>query len=198
MIERYFEDQAIRNENNQNTKKVKAYKALKIAMIVLSALTVFFIWFVSPAKFLESEELQLWQKILIIVLQHVPIVAFVFMWIFAHKRVAKLTEEFDYILNGRELKIVRVMESKRRKLFLTIELTDIEVMGKVECDSYDKMEATPGIKKVFAVANPNDLALIYYAVYNSSKGKRLLHFEPSAELLREIRMSLGRELVQKN
>ena len=198
MIERYYEDQAIRNENNQNTKKVKLHKALKITIVTLSVLTIFFVWFVSPATFLESKEIELWQKILIIVIEHLPIVAFVFLWLFAHKRIAKLTEEFDYVLNGRELKIVRVVESKRRKLYLTVDLADIEVMGKVENDSYDKAEATPGIKKEYALANPNDIEQIYYAVYNSSKGKKLLHFEPSAELLREIRMSLGRELVQKN
>ena len=112
---------------------------------------------------------------------------FILAFIFLGRYLRNVSSEYDYILNGGILRIVRVVQR-----MATIRLDSIESVGKITSDSYERLASSKGIKKQYAVCNYEDEEAIVYVRYRNEGEDYLLHIEPNDELVSSIRRSLPR------
>jgi hypothetical protein len=113
------------------------------------------------------------------------------------KRMAESADaEYDYVLIGGRFRIARVVLRKKRKKFLDIPVTALESLGKVRLDAFDRAMSTPGIKQKQAYVS-EDEDKVYFAAYSDEGKRMLLLFEPDTEMLRAIRLTLGRDIEAK-
>lgn len=194
MIERYYEDQITRDGKNLSKGKVIACKSVKIVVYILAGI---FLCFIIPFWPIPKDASALDWVMTVVFGWLVPLGFLFGVWLFANRFLAKCTEEFDYVLNGSDFRIVRVTNFKKRKLFLEFKLTEIESIGKVSGNSYEKLHTDRELKKVYAIVNYND-EQVNYMLLNTDGGRKLLHAELSDEMQREIRMSLGRDIAVKD
>ncbi len=117
---------------------------------------------------------------------------FVLAFVFLGRYLKNVSSEYDYILNGGILRIVRVIQRSKRKLMATIRLDSIESIGKISSETYERFAASKNLKKQYAVCNYDDEEAIVYVRYRNEGEDYLLHMEPNEELVSSIRRSLPR------
>lgn len=127
-----------------------------------------------------------------IVIVIISISPFVVSFILLGKFLRNTNAEYDYILNGDILRIVKVIRRTKRKLMATVQMSMVESVGKVTCEAYDRYAAAKDIKKQFAVCNYDDEESIVYVRYRNEGEDYLLHLEPDEEMINSIRRSLPR------
>ena len=111
----------------------------------------------------------------------------------------RLLTYFDYTFISGELRIVRVINGKSRKKFLVIDCKDVFLMGKVGSESFEKLYATPGIKK--KMATPNGFGAekqLYYIGANVQGEKAMIIMECEEQMLSYIATYAGRNTIEKD
>jgi hypothetical protein len=103
-------------------------------------------------------------------------------------KVANISKEYDYIILSGQLKLVRVY--RRRITIYTANLSSFEALGVVADANFDRYRQHPNVKLVKAVCNWSDESKIHYIYVNDSKGKWLVLWEPSQEMLITIKRSV--------
>lgn len=106
---------------------------------------------------------------------------------------------YDYTFISGELRIVKVINGKFRKKYLFFDCKDVFLMGKVGSESFEKLYATPGIKK--KIATPNGLASdkqLYYVGVNVQGEKYVVVMECEEKMLLFIASYSGKGAVEKD
>ena len=117
---------------------------------------------------------------------------FILAFIFMGKMLRNSNTEYDYILNGGTLRVVKVVLRNKRKLMCTVRMSAVESMGRVTCDAYDRYAASKNAKKQYALCDYEDESRIVYLSYRDDGENFLLHIEPNDEMLSALRRSLPR------
>ena len=106
---------------------------------------------------------------------------------------------YDYTYVSGELRIVKVINAKKRKLFLRFDCKCIHQIGKVGSSLFDKLyqEKLHKIK----IATPNGLKSnnqLYYIALNDAGEKLLVILECEEKLLSYIVANRGRGIIEKD
>lgn len=124
---------------------------------------------------------------------------FVLAYILIGRRLRTTNSEYDYVLNGGKLKIIRVILRNKRKLMATIQMDCIESIGKITSEAYERFYATKNVKKQYAICNYDDEDEVIYVRYRAEGEDYLLHIEPNEEMLTALKRSLPRlSIVDKS
>ena len=182
----YYYEQNVNNPHiDKHLKRTKALSILRYVVLAIGILFAYFIFFWGTAANLPS----ILFSLLFIALEMAPVLLVFFM---IGRYLKRTNSEYDYILSGDVLRIVRVMRRSKRKLFLTIRIDAIESIGKITCEAYDRYAASKDVKKQFAFCDYENEDAIVYMYYHGEDGNCLLHFEPDDEMVATLRKSLPR------
>lgn len=103
----------------------------------------------------------------------------------------------DYIFVTGSTRIVKVINYKRRKKMLIFEADEVETVGKIGSETFDKIYSTPNVKKIFAT--PNRYTENGYYVYLTQAGVRyLVLMECKEEYLQHLVAFTGKGVVEKD
>lgn len=111
----------------------------------------------------------------------------------------KLYLFYDYTYVSGELRIVKVINGKSRKLFLKFDCKSINQIGKVWSQSFDKLYDEKQHK--LKIATPNGLKSenqLYYMTLNLDNEKILLVLECEEKLLTYIVANRGRGIIERD
>lgn len=106
---------------------------------------------------------------------------------------------FDYTYISGEIRIVKVLNAKARRLFLKIDCKSIYQVGKVGSDSFNKLYEANGIKK--KIATPNGLNAenqLFYLAATVENENTLIVLECEEKLLSFIVAYRGRNIIEKD
>ncbi len=162
----------------QSGAKQKLISGLLIGFFALIELFFIFVYLVAPDPF--------WLMFTLIIA-----IAAVIVLTLALPRINKV--EFDYSVMGNNFYIDKVIDKKKRKNTLKLEINSIEDMGKIEGDNIpaDKYARTKD-------CSSGNMEESYYCVYRESgKGKCLLIFSPNQKIIDGMRPHMTREMVVK-
>ncbi len=111
----------------------------------------------------------------------------------------KLYLFFDYTYISGELRIVKVINAKTRKLFLKLDLKGVNQVGKVGSQSFEKLYTEKQHK--LKIATPNGLRSenqLFYIAVNLDGERLLVILECEEKLLSYIVAYRGRGIVEKD
>lgn len=123
------------------------------------------------------------------------IVPFILLFIFLGRFISKTSLEFDYVINGDVFRIIKVVNRKKRKLFVNTPVSSFESLGSLNSDAYDRYAGSKEIKKQFALTDYSDENKIYYIYYVKDAVKYLLHIQPDNEMIGSLRKCVTRITV---
>ena len=182
--------------NNGITRRSTRTKILTVIRYICITIAIFLIVFVPlwwmPISMEGNIGLQFLINFLFCVLMGSPLIA---AFILIGKYVNSTNLEFDYYLNGDMLRVVKVINRKKRKKFVEISLSAVESVGRVTSEAYDRYAAFNGIKNEIAfceVEDENDIIYIFYVVEGV---QHLLHIQPDEVMLMSLRRGIPRMTV---
>lgn len=111
----------------------------------------------------------------------------------------RLMNYYDYTFVSGEIRIVKVVSGKSRKLKLKFDSKDVYQVGKVFSDAYEKLVATPGIK--LNVLTPNGLNAkkqLYYIGAKINGENQITVLECEEKFLSYIVMNRGNSIIEKD
>ena len=181
-----FYEQNVNNPNiDKHKKRTTVLSVLRTVFLVIGLLFAFLL--IGTVK--VGSVLSTVIGIVIGALSGAPFVAAYF---FIGKFIKNSNSEYDYVLNGNYLRIVRVTRRTKRKLLTTVPVSGIESIGKLSCEAYERYAAAKNVKKLFAVCNYEEEDKIAYIRYRTEGEDFLLHIEPNDEMVASLRKSLPR------
>ena len=88
----------------------------------------------------------------------------------------------------------------KRKNILKFEAGDIVQMGKYGSESYEKLEKSPGIKKMILTSNqtPSDGCDFFYLQVNTEGSNKLLIFDCSEKFMATILRYSNKTILEKD
>ena len=111
----------------------------------------------------------------------------------------KLMNFYDYTFVSGEVRIVKVISGKTRRLKHKFESKDVYQVGKVGSETFNKLKATPGIK--VSVVTPNGLNAekqLYYVAVKTLSENTLIILECEEKLLSHIVSYRGSSIIEKD
>ena len=152
---------------------VKKRRSLSDALIVLalSAASVILSLFL----FLLSAKFSMFSTIFIFAIAAV----FYFAYLFATSR----NLEYEYSMVNHEIDIDKIMNQKRRKRLITLNVKKMEAFGKKGRGAdYERYISDSSVKKIYACADKT-ADNVFYAVYFNEGNKYMLLFSPKQEII---------------
>ena len=103
----------------------------------------------------------------------------------------------DCIFVSGSTRIIKVINFKRRKKILIYDAKEVETVGKIGSETFERLYQTPGIKKVYAT--PNKYIEDGYYVYLTQNGvKYLVFLECKETYLQHLVAYAGRTVIEKD
>lgn len=180
-------------QNLENTridahkKRTAVMSVVRKIMLVLGIAIILFI-----VLFMVNPTLGAFNTVVGIAIGILSGVPFIISYLLLGRFLRNSNTEYDYILNGSTLRIVRVVLRNKRKLMCAVQISSIESMGRITCEAYDRLAGSKTIKKQYAICNVEDENNIVYVSYRHDGENYLLHIEPNEEMLAALRRSLPR------
>lgn len=185
----YFEQSLINENIDKHSKRTRTLTVIRyvciaaIVLIVLLAITLL-LDISSVASFFVS--------LLLVLLMLSP---FVVTHILLGRLIANGNLEFDYLLNGSMFRIVKVINRKKRKKLVELNVSSFESLGHISSEAYDRYAGSRDVKKLFALTDYENEDTVYYIYYTLNGNKYLLHIAPNNEMIMALRKSVGRITV---
>ena len=178
MQEIFYEETSIVQNNSAERKKFKLFDIISWIFFLLVPAT-FFIVFTS---YNFSHNL-----IVGLILMIVPIVVFLILGILFGKKKNTFCVDFDYTFISGSIRISQVIKQYKRKFMLEFETNQIERIGKVNSETYNKYTLMP-VKQISLTSNnvASENKSLYYFVVNSEGEKKLLTLELTEKFIVNI------------
>ena len=100
----------------------------------------------------------------------------------------RLRTEYEYTFTNGELDFAQVFNNKKRKSLGTMRVKNVDSFGPVESDHFRRLISAPGTKAQNWFLNRD--AKLHYFYYVKDSTKKVIVFEPSAELVDFIKKYL--------
>lgn len=108
----------------------------------------------------------------------------------------KMRTEYEYTFTNGILDFAKVFNNRKRKNLGTMNLKNIEAVGKVSSGSFQRYLKMPGVKRINWFLNRE--AELYYLYYQKDQQKTLMIIEPSEEMAKLIIRAAGQGKLQQN
>ena len=103
----------------------------------------------------------------------------------------------DCIFVSGSTRIIKVINYKRRKRILVFEAKEVEQVGKIGSETFEKWYSSPGVKKIYATPNKY-LENGYYVVATVNGVRYLVMFECKEEYLVNLVNFTGKSVIEKD
>jgi hypothetical protein len=101
----------------------------------------------------------------------------------------RLRAEYEYTFTNGDLDFAQVYNNKKRKNLGTMRVKNVEAFGPVESDHFRKLVNMPGTKTSNWFLNRG--ASLYYFYYVKDSVRKVIVFEPSADLVEYVKKYLA-------
>ncbi len=177
-MDHFLEEVAVKRNNTMN----RILYALSWVVIVVSGLLAF----IELNGLLRSFSV----PDLILALVFGGIAVYLYM---THDRI--LTE-YEYTFTNGTLDFAEVYNNKKRKNLGSLNVKTVEAFGKVSSGSFHRYVSMPGLKKMNWFLNRE--AELYYFFFSKDNNKKMIVFEPSAQMVSYIEQYLPKGAYQNN
>jgi hypothetical protein len=189
----YYEQYVIDDRKERNKGKKVLFRVFYYANIVFVAAALLWLFMAFSINMTDGSSPD-WFGIILSAIFLVLTAASLF---FVRRQKNSLDVDFDYILSDTRLRIVRVFNRRRRKLYIDVDVKKLAAYGPIAAeDSFNRYDHTPGVKKHYAVLT-DDEKKVYFLYYSDGPDKTLVLFEPDETLLRNMRLAIGRDIMIK-
>jgi hypothetical protein len=111
---------------------------------------------------------------------------------------AKLYNCYDYIFVTGDVRIIKVVNTKKRKKLVVFDSKDVFQVGRFESETYEKHKNAPGVKVVFAPTNKYVADKPKYYIGATVDGvKHLIVLECTEKFLYYVLQFSGKHLLEK-
>ena len=97
--------------------------------------------------------------------------------------------EYEYCFISGRIDIDKVINNKRRTTVLSFETAELDVLGSVKSQNFNRYYSMPDVKKVKAYFELTE-AETYFTLVSTKKGKVLLLFQPDETMLQHMKKYL--------
>ena len=111
----------------------------------------------------------------------------IFLFLIMSKLLADLNPEYDYHIEGSDIRIVKILNRKRRKVILRAKFNSVVSIGDANSDDYDTQ--TNSIEKKI-IASCNDEITQVYIIFNDDGEKLVVVLEADSELILALKRSI--------
>ena len=111
----------------------------------------------------------------------------IFLFLLMTKLLADLNPEFDYHIEGTGIRIVKILNRKRRKIVIKTNFTSLVSIGAVDSDDFERAQA--GAQKTIK-AYCNEEAQLIYLLFNDDSEKILIVLEADFDLIVALKRSI--------
>lgn len=192
MQEIFYEEVSMLNREKAGLRKYRLLKIFSIASYVMAVLFVLMFYF-----FYDLENFNFLAFTLSVLL---PFVLFIFCGIALGRIKNNMFVDYDYTFVTGSVRVSKVIRRIKRKNVLKFETTEIEQLGKYGSETYEKLEKTPGMKKMILTSNqtPSDGNDFYYLQVNAEGSHKLLVFDCSEKFMATILRYSNRNILEKD
>ena len=202
-MEAFYEESAVNHKAEAGKTKYKVIHIFSVVFLILGILFLVFSIFNMPNCFFtpqteQEAELLASQKTLF-ALCAMQAIFFWGMWFLFNRLKARVNVSYDYCFVSGELRISKVVNVNRRKLFARIDCENMIQIGDVDNPSYDRFRADPTIKEF--ICTPNVVAeegKFFMYVYANHEGKKLCVLECRELLLMNILKFVKRSVLESD
>lgn len=103
----------------------------------------------------------------------------------------------DCIFVSGSTRIIKVVNYKRRKKVIIYEAKEVEQMGKIGSETFEKWYNTPNVKKIYATPNKY-IENGYYTVVSQSGNKYLVMLECKETYLQHLVSYTGKQVIERD
>lgn len=108
----------------------------------------------------------------------------------------RILTEYEYTFTNGTLDFAEVYNNKKRKNLGSLNVKTVEAFGKVSSGSFHRYVSMPGLKKMNWFLNRE--AELYYFFFSKDNNKKMIVFEPSAQMVSYIEQYLPKGAYQNN
>lgn len=191
MIEIFYEESATIQQDSSAKTKCVIYNLISKAILVLLAVWIIYVFTLMNIAFDDI--------LLTVIFALLPVVTLGFLSLFFIRLRNKYSSEFDYTFVSGDVRVSKVIGEKKRKHIMRFSTSNIEMIGKVGSETYNKYKAMPSVEKLVFTINskPSEGKEFYYIVINNP-GKKLLVFECTDMLIINILKFSNKNIIEKD
>lgn len=157
-MEVFFEKNVVNNSIDKHTKRTAILKACRVASIVLIVVAIYFVLSFMTVPIESGALAVVFMVLLSLFIIALPIVGTI---VFS-KILNKLNLEYDYIISGSVLKIVKVLNRTKRKKILQLPLDAIVTVGIYGSNSYSRHITNRKTKQIDATCNKDSFSAYFF------------------------------------
>jgi hypothetical protein len=194
MIEVFYEETVTPKDSVQASKRYKRTRLLSRMFLFSAIMFTVLLFFIMSVPLDEGANIG---NFLLFNVLPLLIFCVIFYGLYIYLRIKKHNHlvDFDYTFVSGELRIAKILNGIKRKPVAKINCGDITVLGKKSSDKFLRYKTMPNMKII--TATPNEFAneaddIIYFMVCTYNGAKTILIFEPSVNLLYNIKKFAGR------
>ncbi len=193
----YEESAEIVNKKSEKTKYVIMEVLSYFFWCVFAFIGFFLINFFNFGVFYQGNALYIIQYLLENLL---PLIVSLISAILFSKLKFRFYVEYDYIFVSGNIRISKVINSKKRLFLMSFESKEIEKIGKVGSNTFEAYNSDKNVKKQFLTSNDTPISGkdFYYIVINIDSVKNLLIFECTEKMIGVIYSYSLRTVLEKD
>ncbi len=202
-MEAFYEESAVNHTAKSGETKYRVLHIFSVVFIILAVLFLIFSIFNIPNCFYQPETEEQAQMLAsqktLFALCVMQTLFFGSMWFVFNRLKARTNVSYDYCFVSGELRISKVVNVNRRKLFARIDCENMLQIGDVDNPSYERFRADPTIKEL--ICTPNEMAeegKFFMYVYANYEGKKLFVLECRELLLMNILKFVKRSVLESD
>ena len=111
----------------------------------------------------------------------------ILLFIIATKLLADLNPEYDYHIEGTDIRIVKIINRKHRKVIIRAKFNSVVTIGDANSDEFSSAVASAD-KKIMAYCNEDVIQV--YLVFNDDGEKTLVVLETDSEFTLALKRSI--------
>ena len=186
MREIHYEETSRVVDEKKANKKYNVCMGISYAGIVLSVLWV--IIFIYTCDFSKMHPEIVVMFIFEILFWVLPLAIFIALFIVFRKIGKKSYVEYDYSFLSGEVRVAKVAKNAYRRGVMRFPSSNIDTIGKVGSETYEKLSRMPGVKKIKLTVNANSsyADTFYYMLVRHEGDKKLLTFDCSEHFIANV------------
>lgn len=183
-MEIFYEKNVVNKKIDEHRTRNKILRVLQLVSLGIFAFIFVSLFSVTVYDPDESDAARAYVFLIVLLSLLLPLsLYFLFGWI-----LRMVTVEYDYVIMGDRLKILKMVNRKKRKPVLDVDFSSINLIGLVGGEKFNDLYAakSANVKKYFC--NPD--ALMIYIYLTDYKGRSFTIIEADDEFLINIKKAL--------
>ena len=192
MKEVFYEESASLINFKSEAVKFNVLKVISILAYVLLG-----VWLMIMMHFPLGEGSQI---IISVILILIPSILFIVTGIIFGKVKNRFCVEYDYTFVSGSIRFSKVIKNSKRKFIVKFECSDIEKIGKLASETFEKYYIMPGVSKKILTGNSSAMENkdFYYLVVNVDGDKHIYVIECTETFLINILKFTSKRILEED